>query len=190
MIRVVVPHGVTTIGHNDGRAPAIEALPFVRMNLAMQGIDATYVPMTNDHSYVELLADLWDDGEPFVIVEHDILPWPGAIAELEDDGVWCGFAYALSGGLDTFLGCTKIDPRAIGFPRELDREGATYQTCDIAIAAAFQRAGYFLHHHGPPVIHLHEGYDASRWRGEGKLRLACGCEGEPIGGHAGELARA
>lgn len=180
-MKVIVPHGITNIGKGDGLDDA--PLRWVRLNLEIQGVEAIFEPMETDRSYPELFRRLWAEGEPFVIVEHDILPWPGAIAELDDDGAWCGFCYAVPGGLDAFLGCTKIDPSAIDFPAALELESATYQHCDIEIAGAFQRAGVFMHHHGPPVVHLHAGYDGSKHR-DGTYRLACGCTGEEIGGHA------
>lgn len=47
-------------------------------------------------SYGVLFAGLWDAGEPFVLVEWDIVPWPGAIDRLAAcEAGWCSHRYPL-----------------------------------------------------------------------------------------------
>jgi hypothetical protein len=46
--------------------------------------------MAGDRDYSRLLTDLWREGEGFTIVEHDVVPFPGAISALEAcEEPWC-----------------------------------------------------------------------------------------------------
>ena len=66
--------------------------------LSVEGIDVVVVVCRGDYGYGNLLADLWTTGG-FVLVEDDIAPWPGAIAELIDcPRSWCAFDYPIGGG--------------------------------------------------------------------------------------------
>jgi len=57
--------------------------------------------LEGDCAYAELLAELWRDGESFVIVEDDIAPWPGAVRQMLDcPRYWCGHHYCLPGRWD------------------------------------------------------------------------------------------
>ena len=91
-------------------------LEAVKLNLKAQGVSAEFVELLKPLDYSGLLIKLWTD--PFIIVEHDIIPWPGALTELSKcDQPWCGFPYRLSDQLpprgqmprvEAWLGCTKI----------------------------------------------------------------------------------
>jgi len=44
--------------------------------------------------YGKLIADLWQEGKGFILVEHDIVPWPGALQAMwECSEYWCGYPY-------------------------------------------------------------------------------------------------
>jgi hypothetical protein len=157
---VVVPYGVTGIGALDETPrPPIEA---VRMNLAIQGVRFREIRMLDDYSYAALVTELWADGEPFAIVEHDVLPWPGWLDSLANcSRPWCGFGYLGPGGrwlVET--GCTRIDPAAAKLDgTALDVEPRpTWQHVDISVRDAFRREGIIQHEHRPGVVHLHRGY--------------------------------
>lgn len=52
------------------------------------------------YRYGRNFAALWNKGEPFIHVEHDIVPWPGAIKELiECPEPWCTFESVDVGGV-------------------------------------------------------------------------------------------
>ena len=82
--------------------------------LYAEGVEYETCLVDGDLDYSLFIADVWAYGEGFVIVEHDIAPWVGAIAQLtsclED---WCMFRYAKSGGLSRGLGCTKFSTRLV-----------------------------------------------------------------------------
>ena len=67
----------------------------------------------SDSVYGELLVELWEKGETFLVVEHDIILPAGIVAEYKAcDEEWCSSPYAYfdmpvttSGG---GLGCTKF----------------------------------------------------------------------------------
>ena len=54
---------------------------------------------------------MWDDGETFVVIEHDIEIREGTLDSLTQcDEEWCAFPYAMGpSGYMTALGCTKFD---------------------------------------------------------------------------------
>lgn len=76
---------------------------------ALAPYDVRYVEMDADDAYTGLLLGLWAQGETFVLVEHDIVPWPGAIEDLWGcPQPWCGFPYPFMGGMHNGLGCCKF----------------------------------------------------------------------------------
>jgi hypothetical protein len=62
--------------------------PFTKLNPATEMVlrreyKAEFVDVSSDDlAYWRLLQRLWAEGESFVIVEHDICPWPGALSKL------------------------------------------------------------------------------------------------------------
>lgn len=133
----------------------------MRLNLQMQGIEPRFEQMDGaldgDFAYDRLFRSLWAAGEPFVIVEHDILPWPGAIAQLWDcDCAWGAYKYLIFGELRTQLGCVKFDPTRLG-DCPLD-DLVTWQHLDWAVISTLVKRGYSGHLHEPAVTHLNYGH--------------------------------
>jgi hypothetical protein len=99
--------------------PYATLFPEVQEALEADGRTAEYVHVGGTpEAYFELLAGLWAEGKGFVIVEQDIVPWPGAIAEMEAcPEPWCGRPYNLGTHLGAYLGCTKFsDSLVAGAP--------------------------------------------------------------------------
>jgi hypothetical protein len=67
----------------------------------------------NPESYGEHFSRVWDRGQPFVIVEWDIVPWPGAVRDLlACPKPYCTHRYPLhSGQLAVSFGIGKYVPR-------------------------------------------------------------------------------
>lgn len=62
--------------------------------------------------YAGMVADAWRDG--FVLVEHDVVPWVGAVRQLWDcPGDWCAFRYAKGGSTIRSLGLVKFSARLV-----------------------------------------------------------------------------
>lgn len=129
-------------------------LEIAKLNLATQGFHPRLIRMERDFSYDLLFRKLWEAGRPFILVEHDILPWPGALVELWNcPQPWCGFQYYVFGELRSYLGCTKFNPGVLG---ECPLEGdlLEWQKIDKAIQRKLLTRGQNGHIHGPPVTHL------------------------------------
>lgn len=61
--------------------------------------------------YGRSFAQFWNKGEPFIHLEHDIVPWPGAIQELIDcPEPWCVFESAYLGKTMIGFGIGKYRP--------------------------------------------------------------------------------
>lgn len=82
-----------------------------------------------DFGYGELITELWEAGDPFVLIEWDIVPWPGAVQEIIDcERPRCVFRYPLTPGrLAIAMGMGKYVPKGAAHPmwstlhwRELD----------------------------------------------------------------------
>jgi hypothetical protein len=101
---------------------------------------------------------LWDINEPFIIVEHDILPWPGAIQRIwECDHHWCGYQYYVHGGLHAYLGCAKFNPQLIG-ECPLPDHNVHWAALDQTIIDEMAQRGIKGHLHQPAVSHLNFGH--------------------------------
>jgi len=147
----VQPHVIVPY-HNTHTTTAI--LDAVKLNLGVQGLRPRMVKLERDFSYDQLFRGLWAEGKPFIIVEHDIIPWPGAVQQLwACPEPWCGFPYHVFGELRSYLGCTKIDPTRLGecpMPEDL----LSWQTMDSKIEETLVKRGFCGHLHSPAVSHL------------------------------------
>lgn len=145
---------------NDKSDPGV--LAATRLNLTMQGLKPRYERLNDTldslYSYDRLFRKLWADGEPFIIVEHDILPWPGALQQMWlCDKPWCGFEYICFGELRVQLGCVKFDPSRLG-PVPLPEELTVWQLLDWKIITTLASRGETGHLHEPAVSHLNYGH--------------------------------
>ncbi len=129
----------------------------------------------DDAAYWGLLADLWAEGETFIIVEHDIVPTEAdlqALAECPEG--WCAAGYPFE-DLGTYwgLGCTKFEGWFTRrYPEVVDRLTVggddvhpLHHWCnlDALLQGALAAHGQAPHHHGL-VRHLStvRGHDACR----------------------------
>jgi hypothetical protein len=122
--------------------------------LQIEGIDHDEHLCTAPTAYGKLLTALWDSGEPFVIVEWDILPWPGAITELAAcSEPWCGFPYPTigEGSIIASMGCTKLTPAG---PAPTEWRSTAWPTLDCTVGLVLAELHGGMHLHGPPVAHL------------------------------------
>lgn len=148
--------------------------------LARFAPDALYVNVAaNPSAYWELLAELWRDGENFVIVEHDVEIHEGVIAGFKAcREPWCLYPYfgpTLFDVMTRSLGCTRFSSRLIETrPDLMDQVGGhtdnlaqkDWRRLDTLVCHYLGLAGHEPHVHEPPVLHHHV-YDG---------RCACGTE--------------
>ena len=129
-------------------------LDSVKLGLGIQGLRPRMVKLDSELSYDVLFRELWAKGEPFILVEHDIIPWPGAVQELWTcPEPWCGFPYYVFGELRAYLGCTKFDPARLG-ECPLTGDLFSWAVIDRKIENILMQRGHKGHVHSPPVTHL------------------------------------
>lgn len=112
-----------------------------------------------EDEYRQVLQALWMHRNDVIIVEQDIVPWPGSLEELWSCmGEWCGFSYKLFGGYGVFhgLGCTKIRRSLMAKLPTLWDEPCKWDVLDQRLLFAAREIGVEPHHHRPSVIHLSE----------------------------------
>jgi hypothetical protein len=93
---------------------AVNPSPVAHLALAAEGVAHDVADCRGELGYGEVLADLWRLGAGFIVVEHDVAPWPGAVVALSDClGDWCAFRYPKGGRLIRALGCVKFSTRLV-----------------------------------------------------------------------------
>jgi hypothetical protein len=123
------------------------------------GLSPRFAPVSHDHDYWKLFCELWREGKTVVLIEHDVLPWPGAIEELlACPALWCSCSYRINGGygIHHAFGCTKISADFMQllpdvWQRIINRE---WHALDSQLCHAALQAGQVPHPHRPPAIHL------------------------------------
>ena len=142
------------------------ALHAAKLALAQDGVAARFAFMDREEAYYNLLAALWKLGESFLIVEHDIVVWPGAVAELENcPEPWCTLPYYCSvGWITDGLGCTKFGAHFLRehpdfllepFP-SCCQHTRNFCGLDRTIAHRAMELGLQPHVHRPGVSNLNE----------------------------------
>jgi len=131
-------------------------LEAVRIALFHERCDVVCKLMEGDHDYYELVKSLWVKGEPFIINEHDILAWPGALKRLEDcSGAWCTFTYRSSAGwINDGLGLAKFDPKRLPNIFKENFSQKHWSNLDVQIARRLQANGHQPCVHKPAVTNL------------------------------------
>lgn len=166
----------------------------MRAALDADDVDVTYVEMREDTSLYDFMVERWRARETFVMVEHDIVPWPGAI-----QGIWdcpepyCARPYRILDYVMGCWGCTKFDASMMERWADLiecagRREwpklphGRHWNSLDSRVGYELRARGYpelFGHQHFPAVMHLHS-YGPDLRSGLEACRSLCanpGCSG-------------
>lgn len=131
--------------------------PVTKAVLNSYGLPVEYMPLPEPDSYRQLLADLWRRREPVVIVEHDVVPWPGAIEELAAcPCAWGSNTYLLHGGYGVHhgFGCTKLTPALMEATPYVWDTSTPWHDLDAHLLFAARDVGFDPHPHRPPVVHL------------------------------------
>lgn len=115
--------------------------------LRAEGIKATEHELRGDQDYGRLFYRLWQAGEPFVLIEWDVVPWPGAVEKLlACPKPWCVHEYHLQPyHLAHSFGAAKYAP--VGPPDEVWNEVVWWQLDGYAIPTVIERLGK------PPCMH-------------------------------------
>lgn len=134
-------------------------VPFTELNPAtkqvLSPLGAYFVHMADEYHYNSLLKAQWEQGETFFIVEHDIVPWPGALDELNACPCeWGTYSYQPSLGVSHMLGCCKLTDRLIAKLPGLWDTPRHWAELDQHLFFAAREKGIEPHLHRPPVTHL------------------------------------
>ena len=119
-------------------------VPYTELQVATQVALIPYpyepIELTDDYQYWQFLRERWEAGENFINIEHDCIPWPGAIESLEQCPYnWCGFWYhlkchrqfPLDSRKDSIpLGCVKIGKEVIQRTIDIWKWPVSYDYCD------------------------------------------------------------
>jgi hypothetical protein len=128
--------------------------------LRKEGVAFELVLMEHEYSYSDMFTRLWDKGygDSFISLEHDIIPWPGALQHLwQCRDYWCAHKYPLApNAMQAALGCIKVSRNLI-FKYPLlcklwnNRE---WNTLDGIVCPAIQAVAGKAHIHTPPFAHV------------------------------------
>lgn len=134
---------------------ALTPEPLAGKALEREGVSAEVVVLDNGYGYGRLLDRLWADGETFVLLEHDVVPWPGAVdALLACDEPWCVHEYPFAANAVRWaLGCVKVAERLLrGDPVF---RGVMWNQLDAAVVRELLLAcPEGPHVHSPPFAHI------------------------------------
>jgi hypothetical protein len=117
-----------------------------------------------EYTYAQTVKAWWEQGDPFIVVEHDVIPWPGALGQLAScPHPWCAYAYGVGGDditADTFvrygsvpMGCFKVEPRRLGRCPFSD-EPVHWTAIDSVLAQVLYENGHRVHQHWPSICNL------------------------------------
>jgi hypothetical protein len=110
-------------------------------------------------AYAGHISSMWQEGEEFINIEHDMAPWPGAIESLHEcPEPLCHFRYPYwpPGYLTTGIGCFKFGQVVIDELPDAweDWEMVYWWNLDGAILTYLRNAGFKRHEHLPSIAHV------------------------------------
>jgi hypothetical protein len=141
---------------------ASEPHPDLLPLLTSQGLHPEVVVTEGLNGYYDFFRERWREGKGFVLVEGDVLPWPGAIQQLlACPRDWCAHAYRLDSGYVPAFGLVKFTSmlvkRTQGFLERI--EDRSWKALDSRIRwELIDVTDTDHHHHLPPVIHTNPRY--------------------------------
>lgn len=140
--------------------PAVDAGCPAASALSVEGVDFHLALMLDDLGYGTLLSYLWKVGEGFIVVEHDVVPFPGAIDGLREcKEEWCVHKYPPAPKtLYYALGCMKVSDslieRARDLPDRFNWEETEWNQLDGKVYPAIMEQIKLPHVHEPPLAHV------------------------------------
>lgn len=126
--------------------------------ISLIGYKYTPVKVEGDFGYSNYFKDRWNEGETFINLEHDIVPYPGAISAIWDCPLeWCVYDYHLPNHWNRNLedevngiplGCMKISAEMIKKTARMWDKPIIWNKCDQHLT----RCGLQVHQHYPSVV--------------------------------------
>lgn len=116
----------------------------------------------DDFAYYRHFAQRWAQRQTWVNVEHDCVPWPGALEELmRCPEPWCTFEYSLPCLRErpmhhptstVPLGCTKFGADLMAGTLDMWEEPLVWWVVDGRVTTAARAAGFEVHQHHPGIV--------------------------------------
>jgi len=133
-------------------------VPWTREHLecreALEAFHPEYVNVASDDlAYWRLVRDLWVAGEPFTLVEHDVLVTPETLPALDAcPERFCSYSVWMGEGSVAAFGCVRFRPVG-AWPVE----PFEWRRLDVETEYALTRLGWQKHVHYPTLMHLNPG---------------------------------
>lgn len=115
-----------------------------------------------DNSYTDFFRQRWNEEKKFILVEQDVVVWPGAIQAIWDcPREWCAYDFHLPNHQTRNLeeekngvpiGCVKISPEMISKTPNMWKEDVKWDVCDLNLTRKAIEAGVQVHQHHPGVV--------------------------------------
>jgi hypothetical protein len=124
--------------------------------LAFEGIPCTLLRVRDEYDYARHIYRWWGEDD-LIILEHDTIPWVGALTLLGDcPEPWCAHAYPFApNAVRTALGCLKISRDLQEACDVSDLMLTLWTQVDAVIYRACMEQGLEAPHlHGPPFAHV------------------------------------
>lgn len=131
--------------------------------ISLIGYDYEPVKVTGKYGYSKYFKQRWAEGQTFINIEHDCVPWPGAIEAIEQcEQDWCVYNYSLpvhrqqnlgiveAGGIP--LGCIKISAHLIAETKDCWDKPIDWSYCDGHLADYLRARGFRPHQHFPSIV--------------------------------------
>jgi hypothetical protein len=140
--------------------PAIKADCPAAQALSVEGVDFHLAILWDDLAYGTLLSYLWQVGESFAVLEHDVVPFPGAMEGLENcEEDWCVHKYPPAPKtLYYSMGCMKVSDKLIektrDLPQRFDWESTAWNQLDGKVYPGIMEVVKQPHIHEPPLAHV------------------------------------
>lgn len=133
---------------------------------ALHGTHFHAVELIDAESYYDYFVQRWAEGKPFINVEHDVVPWPGAIDDLWNcPEPWCAHGYMPYDNFNdqaysVFLGCVKFSSQFILGLHDVWQalENRHWTQLDGHLTTFARAYGYNVHQHRPAVLNIGQGF--------------------------------
>jgi hypothetical protein len=129
--------------------------------LLNEGLEITEAVMSQDdpNHYGRTMFEQWSTGKGFVVIEDDVVPWPGAIKQLQEcPEDWCAFPlYRVDPtSLGIGLGCVRFSDDLVARhqPDGSAWSNTAWNLVEGQVNGMLEQAGETCHLHSPPVAHL------------------------------------
>ncbi len=130
--------------------------------IALIGYEYTPVKVSGKYGYSTYFKQLWSEGQTFINLEHDCVPWAGAIESLREcERDWCVFDYSLP-----VHRMRSLEAEVNGLPLGLMKIGASviaqtpgcwdklidWSYCDQHLTKYLISKGLQVHQHYPSIV--------------------------------------